>query len=159
MFCGSFLEFIWSSWQELVHESCKNLVYCSHFQMFLKTVVTPFFSLRTTVLEGDIIKCITQISKPCNMKENQLYYSPWSCSCDVICSWKQEAIVFSKFSCGEVVANALHHNVDIAKRKSTHCLSHIAMDTYMDLKMSTSYIISASIISIDRYYRNSTCSM
>lgn len=75
------------------------------------------------------------------MKESQRYYSPWSHSCDVIRSRKQEAIVFSKLSRGQVVADALHRNVDIVKRSSTASLPHIAMDTYMDLKRSTGYVM------------------
>lgn len=146
MFCGSLLEFIWSSCHELVHASCEiSCIVFTFSNVFEDGCTEEYnrlkggFQFENHCLKvGDIIKCITQIITLRNMKENQLYYSPWSCSCDVICSWKYEAIVFSKFSCGEVVANALHHNVDIAKRKSSHCLSHIAMDTYMDLKRSTS---------------------
>lgn len=75
------------------------------------------------------------------MKESQWYYSPWSHSCDVIRSRKQETIVFSKLSRGQVVVDALHHNVDIVESSSTASLLHIATDTYMDLKRSTGYVM------------------
>lgn len=75
------------------------------------------------------------------MKESQPYYLPWSHGCDVICSWKQETIVFSKFSRGQVVANARHRDADIEKRSSAAGLLHTATDTYMDLRRRISYII------------------
>lgn len=75
------------------------------------------------------------------MKEGQQYSSPWSRSCDVICPWKQEAIVLSRFARGQVVPDAHHHNVDIVKRSPTAGLLHVATDADVDLKRRRGYVI------------------
>lgn len=49
-------------------------------------------------------------------------------------------MVFSKLSRGQVVANALHHNVDIVERSSTGGLLHVATDADVHLKRSKVYI-------------------
>lgn len=73
--------------------------------------------------------------------KSQQDYLPCSHGCDVICSWKQETKVFSRFSRGQVVADALHHNVDLGKGSFTAGLPHTAVDADMDLKRRFSQTI------------------
>lgn len=54
--------------------------------------------------------------------------------CDVVRPWEQEAVVLSVLPCGQIVANACHHDADIGESGSIGGLLHIAVDTYMNLK-------------------------
>lgn len=78
----------------------------------------------------------SMISKSGYLRKAQWCGSPWSCSCDVVCSRDQEAVVVPVLHSGQVVANACHHNADVTEGSTTDGVFHIPTDAHMDLEDS-----------------------
>lgn len=70
----------------------------------------------------------------CNKKANLIKYSPQSHSCNVVRPWQQQPEVLPMVCCGQVVANARHHNVGVGQSSSADGLLHKATDANVDLK-------------------------